>query len=118
MKERIINIKLTELIATDRAITTEKGGILFDVLEKNLSEKNVIVIDFSNLELLISAFLNVGIGQLYSKFDSEFIDHHLRITNISDDDKVTYELVVTRAKQYFKDRQQFENSANPHFPDA
>lgn len=105
------NIKLTELIGNKKAISSDKGQILFNILEKHLTDGEIVELDFSEIELLLTVFLNIGIGQLFSKFSHQFIEEHLIFAHIVEDDKTTLDKVISRAKDYFKDKAGFDNLA-------
>lgn len=119
MPEQIIrNIKITNVIDSNSAISSEDAEELFKIIDTTLSANNKVNLDFSGIELLLSVFLNVSIGQLYSKYEYSFIDSNLSFSNLSEDDKSTLDKVINRAKQYFRDKPNFEDSAKNHFPDA
>lgn len=118
MGEIVRNIKIKTIIDSTRAISSEDAVELFKVLDATLESKNKLVIDFSEIELLLSVFLNVSIGQLYSKYDFDFLDKSISYEHIDPDDKITLEKVISRAKQYFSDKSGFEDSAKKHFPNG
>jgi len=107
-----INIKISDLINNTFAVTTEEGEILFNEILKNFEEGNKIILDFTMLEIIISTFFNASIGQLYSIYDGQFLKENLSIINLSNDDLNVLAKVIERAKQYFKDKQSFENLLN------
>lgn len=107
---KVFRIIIFEKIGSSAAVASNDGERLFKIIssafEKNLS----IVLDFNNIELITSTFLNAAIGQLYDKYDSPFINKHLKVENMAPEDKMILKKVVIRAKEYFKDRAKMENS--------
>jgi len=115
---KIIRLTIIKIIDSKRAISTEDAMEVFKIIDDALCNGKKALLDFSDVELLLSVFLNVAVGQLYSKYDSTFIDEHLVYENISEDDFSTLEKVIKRAKQYFSNKDDFDDSAKRHFPDA
>jgi hypothetical protein len=107
MAEEKINIY--GLIGGPSAVATEDGEKLFSRLLNVLTHNAVVILDFQNIDALTSTFLNAAVGQLYNKFDSPFLQTHLKVINISQEDMELLKRVVERAKQYFKDKKSIEN---------
>ena len=103
MKE--IKLNIFEQIGSSAAVSSEDGEILYGRIVKGLAENNVkIALDFTNIELITSTFLNAAIGQLYNKYDSPFLRERLRVENMEKEDLELLKKVVERAKEYFKDK--------------
>lgn len=108
MKE--IKINIFEQIGSAAAVSSEDGELLYNRLEKGLEEKVKVVLDFINIELITSTFLNAAIGQLYSKYDSPFLRERLKVKNMAGEDLELLKKVVERAKEYFKDKEKMDAS--------
>lgn len=109
MKE--IKVNIFEQIGSDAAVSSEDGELLFKKIIKGLEEKDIrLILDFTNINLITSTFLNAAIGQLYSKYDSAFLRRRLRVENLSKEDLELLKKVVERAKEYFKDKKKIEGS--------
>lgn len=106
MKE--LNIDIFEQIGSNAAVSSADGDALYKLITQALDEKIKVCLNFSNIELITSTFLNAAIGQLYSKFDSPFLKLHLTVTNLEPEDMVLLKKVVVRAKEYFIDKEKFE----------
>lgn len=63
-----ITIKVANLIGSPLCISAEDGQKVFDKIVPLLKSGKQITISFENVSMLISLFLNVAIGQLYSSF--------------------------------------------------
>lgn len=111
------NLIVKNIIESDIAVATDAGDKVFNEIVFHLDKKNSISLDFSGISILTTAFLNAAIGQLYSndKFSSEFLNDYLKVTNVPDEDKPLFSMVVKRAKEYFKNKKGFEDSANHTF---
>lgn len=106
----MINI-FKEIGGSDAAVASEDGENLFRLIMKGFKEKITITLDFNNIHLITSTFLNAAIGQLYGKYDSDFIRKHLKIAHMAEEDMIILKKVVERAKEYFEDKAGFEASA-------
>ena len=106
------NIKINEVIGGNFAVTTDDGNLVFNLLDKNLEEQKKTKLDFSEVIVLTTAFLNAAIGQLYSKYKSEEISPYLKLINVADEDKILVKKVTERAKEYFANKEGFEKNAN------
>lgn len=106
------NIKINTVIDGNFAVTTDDGNLVFNLLDKYLSTQNKIKLDFSEIKVLTTAFLNAAIGQLYSKYKSEEIAPFLKLTNVAVEDKILFKKVTERAKEYFADKKSFEKNSD------
>ncbi|MBU2446276.1 MAG: STAS-like domain-containing protein [Bacteroidetes bacterium] len=103
-----IKVNIFELISSHAAVATDDGNKLYDRINKIFKSKNKVVLDFNNIELITSTFLNSSIGRLYGHYDSNFIKEHLSINNLNDDDLLLLKKVVERAKEYFTQKEKME----------
>jgi len=102
MKEYKINI--FQVVGSNIAVSSDKGNEVFEKIDKALQNGMSVVLDFDNLKILTTAFLNSAIGQLYSRYTSDKLKKTLSIRNISDSDKLLLKKVTDRAKEYFADK--------------
>ncbi len=79
-------IIVKDLIGTDLAVSVEDGNILFENIVFYLKKSETIVLDFSKLDLITTAFLNNAFGKLYSEFESETLNKYIKIENIRQGD--------------------------------
>lgn len=103
-----IKVNIFELISSHAAVATDDGNKLFERIKKIFESKNKTILDFNNIELITSTFLNSSIGRLYAYYDTNFIKDHLTFINISDDDLLLLKKVVERAKEYFAEKEKTE----------
>ncbi|MCP9200551.1 STAS-like domain-containing protein [Gramella sp. GC03-9] len=109
-----VEVLIKDLIKTNFAVSTDDGNQVFDIVNKNLSKKESIILDFKGISLMTTAFLNAAIGQLYSNkdFSSEFLNSNLKLQNVPEQDKALFGMVVKRAKEYFANKESFERNTN------
>lgn len=105
-------MKINELIGGNFAVTTDDGNLVFNLLDKNLSGHKKINLDFSDIIVMTTAFLNAAIGQLYSKYKSEEITPYLKLKNVAEEDKILFKKVTERAREYFANKESFEKNIN------
>ncbi len=108
------NIIIREIINGDIAVSTSDGDLIYNLLNDYLSANKKIKIDFEGISILTTAFLNAAIGQLYSNpfYSDVFLNNHLELINVEKEDRILFSEVVKRAKEYFRDKKGFEDSAN------
>lgn len=103
-------IKVIDVIEKPIAVSSDDAQKLKDAIINALDNKETIEISFEGIDMLISHFLNVSIGELYTKYTKNEwnILDNIIYKNISDDD---LELLKTRVIPSFKkpltDRERF-----------
>lgn len=107
---KTFRIIIFEKIGSNAAVASEDGEAIYATINAAFEKKMPIVLDFNNIELITSTFLNAAIGQLYDKYDSPFINKHLKVENMAPEDTMILKKVVIRAKEYFEDKAKMENS--------
>jgi len=103
-----------DIINSELAVSTEKGDLLFNELNSKLENNEQVIIDFKGVDLIITAFLNAAIGKLYSKnkYTAAFLNEHIKLEHIQQEDISLFKDVIIRAKEYFDDKDKFENDVN------
>lgn len=97
----LIKINIFELTGGKSAISIEDGQLLFQRIDKAIQSQLNIELDFSNIEIITSTFLNSAIGNLYSKYSSDELKKHLKTRGLNDDDRELLIQVIENAKKYF-----------------
>ncbi len=108
MKE--IRISIFEQIGSTAAVSSEDGELLHERILKGLEGDVIVLLDFINIELITSTFLNAAIGQLYNRFDSPFLRTRLKLDNLAKEDLELLKKVIERAKEYFEDKEKTEKN--------
>jgi len=94
-------IRVSNVIGSSICVAVEDGQKLFDVLCQAIRENDLLELSFEGIDLIIPAFLNVAIGQLYGTFSEETISNVLFYTYLEDDDQALLELVIANALRYY-----------------
>lgn len=113
------NLIVKNIIDSDIAVATDAGDKVFNEIVYHLSKQHAVILDFNEITILTTAFLNAAIGQLYSNdsFSSDFLNDNLKVINVQSEDKPLFSMVIRRAKEYYKNKKGFEDSANSAFYD-
>ncbi len=114
MKKEIY-IDVAEKIENPSALTQEQGNLIYNEIVPAIEQGTHVVLDFEQVESMITAFLNNAIGQLYGKFTSEQISEYLKITNFPDIKKSTLNLVISNAKKFYSNQEKFNATAKEVF---
>lgn len=117
MNENTTNIIVKDYINKTQAITTADAEIIFKVISSIFDKSENVKLDFSNLNLVLSCFLNRAVGDLYGKYSNDFIKEHLSFSNVTDSDAIILKNVVDRAKDYYKDEDKAKERLKEAFND-
>ena len=107
-----IKIIVYNIIGNSFYVDVDDGQLLYGLLHRTLKAKQVIVLDFQNIEMITPTFLNIAIGQLYRDFAVEFIRAHLTVVNMLPEDMALLKRVVDTAKLFYSDLERLQNSIN------
>ncbi|MGO4940962.1 STAS-like domain-containing protein [Fundicoccus sp. Sow4_D5] len=67
----ILNVH--KYLNTDKAVSSEKGDVINKEIAKHISKNTKIIVDFSDLRIITTAFLNFAVGKLYTNYKGEKI---------------------------------------------
>lgn len=112
MKEQIVILKVSDYTNLNIAVSSDEGDKINMYIRKMLDRYEKVTIDFSDIIIMTSAFLNAAIGQLYKDYTSEELASRIKLLNVSDDDLPLFKKVTNRAKDYFKDKKKFADTTN------
>jgi len=112
MGSSIKHLNISNLIGRETAVSSDDGEIVFLQILESLKSGSIVELDFSNITLLTTAFLNSAIAPLYNIYTSEQLNVNLKLTNVEEEDRILFKKVIERAKEYFADKKGFESSAN------
>lgn len=105
-----IKIKVADIIGSNLGVSSEDGGAVFEKLEIALKANRPIELDFSGIDLVISAFLNAAIGRLVQILEVAEIRNRIGFTNISNDDLELIDRVLENAERYYEDPDRFRKA--------
>ena len=87
----------------ENLLTPEDGDILRALIHDDLSDGLNVVLDFGDVRIVASAFLNTAIGRLYADIPAETIKALLHVENLSDIGLFSLSRVVRNSKSYYED---------------
>jgi len=97
-------VKVIDIVGTTVCVSDEAGNKLLSFLEDNILHHRKVLLSFDGVKMLISRFLNVGIGRLYKNIGTNLIEEHLEYIDIDKDDlELLTKKVIPNAKQHFID---------------
>lgn len=105
-------ISIINTIGDVYGVEAEDGQKVFELIEKAFAKEHKVVLNFQNMEMLTTAFLNTAVGQLYKDYPEEFIKEYLSVSDMTSSGKVALKRVVETAKLYYKDPDSLQQSIN------
>lgn len=100
MNDRV-SIRVADLIGGALCISAEDGQKVFEKILPLLKNSRPVSISFDHVDMVISLFLNVAIGQLYGSFSEDEVRALVRVEGLSGDDMELLKRVVDNAKKYY-----------------
>lgn len=100
-------VNVANEIGSPSALTQEQGNIIYEKIAYAIDNNIVISLDFEDVEIMISPFLNNSIGQLYGKYTSEQIQNALDLQHFPNEKKPTLNIVIANAKKFYADKDKF-----------
>lgn len=74
---KIINVK--DVLQTNLAVGADEGKYIFSLIRESIEKKEYIIIDFTGITSLTTAFLNYAIGELYTLYDPDKLNSLVKI---------------------------------------
>ena len=105
-------IKVFDVIKSPSALTVEQGELLYSEIINVLKNKEIVIIDFTNIESIITPFLNASIGRLYENYTSEDLKEHLKVINQPEGSNRKFNLVIKNAKNFYANKEEYRNVIN------
>lgn len=103
-----ILFKLDELVSLHQGVTPDEAQPIYEKVVNNLGMGNIVELDFENIELATTAFLNVLIGTLYKDYTTDQLKDLLVLSHITVDMAARIKKVTDNAKQFYSNKQQYE----------
>lgn len=64
-------------ITGNYAVDCDEGQLLYSQISATLDKNELVVVDFTGVDVILSAFLSTCIAQLYTKYSVELIEINL-----------------------------------------
>jgi hypothetical protein len=105
-----IRIKVIEVIGSDICVSSEDGAKIFEKLNVAIETDRPVELDFSGVQIVISAFLNAAIGRLVEKNSKESIRGKVTFTNIAHEDEELIDRVLENAESFYADPDKYRRA--------
>lgn len=105
-------IKIDSMITLHQGVTPDEGKPINEEIRKYIELNESVEIDFSGVELMTTAFLNIVIGDLYKDYSSETLRSMLKITNVEDGDARRIKKVTDTAKLFYHNEKAFNENVD------
>lgn len=102
-----IFIKLNDYITCKKGVTPSEGEPIYNHIVASLKKGDNVILDFSNVEMMTTAFLNVVIGNLYKDYTSEQLKSMLSFENLSESIAFRIKKVTDNAKLFYSNEDRF-----------
>ena len=103
-------IDIATVIDSPSALTQEQGEKIYSIIADSITRKEGITLDFTNIESMISPFLNTAIGKLYGSFTEETIKTYLHLENFPQTKLSTLKIVIDNAKKYYSNKEKYAST--------
>ena len=102
-------IRLTDVVGSGLCVAVADGELVFEAIRRELDAGRQVVLSFSGVENLTSAFLNAAVGQLYGAYKGkeDMLSERMSVVDADDQDLETLLRTIERAKEYFRDPDRF-----------
>ena len=78
-----MELMIKDIIGSNIASDNEQGDLIFDQIVSGVdNHEKQIFLDFFDLKLITTAFLNNAIGKLYKKYSTQELKGLLKVKNI------------------------------------
>lgn len=98
--KNVLNIK--NIINNKYAVSTEDAENILLLIKKSLNNNQEIEISFEGIEIVISAFLNRILGDLYAEYSKEQINNLISFSNTNNNIDDLIELIKETAEEFYK----------------
>jgi hypothetical protein len=97
-------ITISEIINTHKALSTNDGNKVFEIIKNNFDKVEKFILDFENIEKITSTFLNASIGQIYGLNKEEYIKNKIEYINFPEDKTSRLEDVIENAILFYENQ--------------
>lgn len=106
-----IPLKIYDVVGGPVWVSTDDGQKVYDKIVAAFKAERAVELSFANREILITAFLNAAVGQLYNgDFAEDYLRENLSAVDIGDDDREMLRRAVENAKRYFANREGYDQA--------
>jgi hypothetical protein len=99
-----VELDVVETTGTPICVAAEDGHKLHDRVAGLLQNNEEVLLSFSSVRRMTTAFLNVAIGQLYNEFPEETVRRYLKVQDIDQQSLGLLRKVIDRAKDFYREQ--------------
>jgi len=96
----MMNYSIKENVGAN-GITLQDGQKVYDAVYPELKEKREVTLDFAEVRILASPFLNAAIGQLLRDLSPDDLNRYLKFVNLPPVTRPILKRVIDNAKDYY-----------------
>ncbi len=86
-------------------ITLQDGQKVYEAIYPELKNRHLVTLDFADVRIVASPFLNAAIGQLLREFSPEELNRYLKFVNLPTVTRPILKRVIDNAKEYYGSEQ-------------
>ena len=105
-------IKIIDQVSLRQGVTPDEGMPIYNQVIAWLKEGQTVTLDFDQVELVTTAFLNVIIGKLYENYPSDELNSMLKFKNLTNGIALRIKAVADTAKIYYKNQEEFNKDVD------
>jgi|SRR5690606_2650401 len=115
-----IEIKVADYSSASMAVSPDKAEALFRTIAENLRKGNKVKVNFAEVKLVITAFLNIAIGKLFGEdnIKADSLDNDLILLTEDKRVKGLIEEVVVNSKEFYANKKLNKPNLNDHLEDS
>ena len=96
-----IKLHILDIVGSPIWVATKDGQKVHDKIAAAFDKGRSVILSFANCRMMIPAFLNAAIGQLYDgRYEDEFIKEHLVYTDVSSENQEEIDFAIANTKRY------------------
>lgn len=96
----MMNYSIKENVGAN-GITLQDGQKVYDAVYPELKEKREVTLDFAEVRIVASPFLNAAIGQLLRDLSPDDLNRYLKFANLPPVTRPILKRVIDNAKDYY-----------------
>lgn len=99
-----MNYSIKENVGAN-GITLQDGQKVYDAIYPELKNRQLVTLDFAEVRIVASPFLNAAIGQLLRDLSPEDLNNYLKFVNLPTVTRPILKRVIDNAKEYYGSEQ-------------
>jgi hypothetical protein len=105
-----IQIRVLEVVGRPLAVDTVDGQRVHDKIAPLLRQGTKVQLSFAGINMVITAFLNAAIGQLYGEFPEDKVDSLVEVSSLLPMFQSTLDKSRELSKAYFRDPERLKKA--------